>query len=131
MVDDRAAQLTGAWKSSSANQKFVDSGYQHNDKQQPGEKSATFETKLTPGKYEVRISYPPNANRASNVPVTVTHIGGTTRLIVNQRQPPPIDRIFHPLGEFEFVDTASVTVGTENTNGYVVIDAVQFLPVDE
>ena len=63
--------------------------------------------------------------------MTVTHTGGTTQVIVNQRQPPPIDGIFHPLGEFEFVDTASVTVGTENTNGYVVIDAVQFLPVDE
>jgi hypothetical protein len=129
VVDDRAAQLRGIWKSSSANQEFVDSGYQHNDKQQLGEESATFVAKLAAGNYEVRISYPPNANRASNVPVTVTHADGTTELTVNQRQPPPIDGIFQSLGTFDFAGTASVTVGTENTDGYVVIDSVQFLPI--
>ncbi len=129
VVDDRAAKLTGGWKSSSANRKFVDSGYQHNDKDQSGEKSATFEAKLAPGRYEVRLSYPPNNNRATNVPVDIVHANGESRVVVNQRIPPPIDGLFQSLGTYEFAGMAAVVVRTESTDGYVVIDAVQFVPV--
>ena len=77
----------------------------------------------------MRISYPPNSNRASNVPVRIEHAAGDSRLTVNQRLTPPIEGVFQSLGRFEFAEVGSVTIGTENTDGYVVIDAVQFLPV--
>jgi hypothetical protein len=127
VIDDQAAKLAGRWKSSSANRKFVDRGYQHNDNRLAGEKSATFETKLPAGTYEVRISYPPNNNRASNVPVTVVHSGGRKTTQINQREKPPIDGLFQSLGTFEFSGTGTVIVETKDTNGYVIIDAVQFL----
>jgi hypothetical protein len=129
VVDDRNARLEGDWQSSSANQRFVDSGYQHNGNDPSPSKSAEFLAQLAAGDYEVRLSYPPNQNRATNVPVEVRHAEGTTRVSVNQRQVPPIDGLFVSLGTYRFSDTASVVVLTEATDGYVILDAVQFLPV--
>jgi hypothetical protein len=131
VVDDRKAHLVGQWKSSSANRMFVDAGYQHNGNELPGEKSATFETKLTPGGYEVRVSYPPNNNRATNVPVTVVHATGQQSITINQRRSPPIDGLFQSLGIFQFARTGKVIIHTDGTDGHVIIDAVQFLPVAE
>jgi hypothetical protein len=128
VVDDLNATLIGAWKPSTANRRFVDRGYQHNDNQGQGEKSATFQARLSPGRYEVRLSYPPNRNRATNVPVTVVHAGGRFPLRVNQRQEPPIDGLFRSLGTFEFGQSGTVVVDTADTDGHVIIDAVQFLP---
>lgn len=127
VVDDRMAKLTGSWKSSTANRQFVDAGYRHNDNQGQGEKSATFLAQLQPGRYEVRISYPPNSNRASNVPVMISHADGLRRVVIDQRVAPPIDGLFRSLGEFEFTDVGRVTIGSADTDGYVIIDAVQFL----
>ncbi len=93
-----------------------------------GQKSALFETKLKPDRYEVRLSYPPNRNRAENVPATVIHMADSRMIRVNQRENPPIDGVFISLGQFEF---GKVEVGTGETNGYVTVDAVQFLPVTE
>jgi hypothetical protein len=130
VVDDHQAKLVGKWAQSSANQQFVDSGYLHNGDESPGEKSATFEAKLKPGKYEVRISYPANSNRATNVPVKVLHADGATEATVNQRKTPPIDGLFTSVGEFRFDDRGMVEIGTAGTDGHVIIDAVQFLPVN-
>ena len=126
VIDDNRAKLTGRWKVSTANRKFVDSGYRHND--QDTSTTAAFETKLKPGRYEVRLSYPPNNNRASNVPVTIAHANGHSKVLVNERQTPPIDGLFVSLGTYDFNAKGSVVIDAKETNGYVVIDAVQFLP---
>ena len=131
VVDDHAATFMGNWQGSAANKSFVDSGYRHNGNTERGQKSAAFETKLKPGRYEVRLSCPPNRNRAENVPVTVIHRAGSTTSRVNQREKPPIDGIFISLGQFEFSDVARIEIGTADTNGYVIVDAVQFLAVNE
>ncbi len=85
------------------------------------------------GKYEVRLSYSPNSNRATNVPVTITHAGGQTTVSVNQRKPPPIGGAFVSLGVFRFEKgkKGSVEISNRGVNGYVVIDAVQWLSVKE
>ncbi len=131
VVDDRDAKLTGSWRSSSANQKFVDNGYQHNGNELQGTMTAVFEAPLKPGRYEVRISYAANNNRASNVPVTVVHANGTTISTVNQQQTPAIDGLFTSIGSYEFGQSGVVQIGTSDTDGYVVVDAVQFLRVAE
>jgi len=38
---------------------------------------------------------------------------------------------FRPLGTFRFDKSATVTVATAGTDGYVIIDAVQLLPVKD
>ncbi len=130
VVDDRQAELTGQWQSSSANKPFVDAGYQHNDNNQTQDAQATFTATLQPGRYQVRMSYAPNNNRASNVPVNIATANGLVKATVNQQVKPPIDGAFVSVGVFEFADTGRVTITTAGTDGYVIIDAVQFLPVE-
>ena len=90
---------------------------------------ARFEAKLPKaGRYEVRLVYAHNKNRASNVPVTVRHAGGEAKVAVDQREPGKIDGIAVSLGEFEFAaGAAEVTVSNAGTDGHVIIDAVQWL----
>jgi len=82
--------------------------------------------------YEVRLSYSPNPNRATNVPVTVSGYtgGGSKKLTVNQKQPPAIDHLFTSLGAYRFDAGAKATVEitTANTDGHVIVDAVQLVP---
>ena len=128
VVDDEDAKLTGDWKSSSATPGYVGHGYRHNGNAKDGNANARFEVRLPkPGRYEVRLAYPPHSNRASNVKIEIQHASGTKSVSVNQRNSPPVDGVFVSLGEFEFLGDSTVTVSTAGADGYVVIDAVQWL----
>ncbi len=80
----------------------------------------------------MRVSYTPHANRATNVPVTVTHAAGESSVTLNQTRTPGVDGVFHSLGTFRFEKGASavVSIGNRGTDGYVIIDAVQWLRVE-
>lgn len=128
VVDDTSAQLTGQWTTSILNS-GIHQGYRHDSDTRDGLAKAVFTAKLPkPGSYTVEIAFVANANRAQNVPVTVTHAQGDTLAKVDQTQKPPVDGIFFPLGEFEFGTEGAVTITNEGTNGHVIIDAVRFLP---
>lgn len=132
VVDDADAKVTGTWQESGAAQTFVGQGYRHEGKGEGGAASARFEAKLpNPGRYEVRLAYTPNNNRASNAAVEIHHAGGTETIKVNQQKPPPIEASFISLGTFEFAEgkPAAVVVSNEGADGFVTIDAVQWLPV--
>ena len=75
----------------------------------------------------MRLAYTINANRATNIPVAVEHQAGTANVVVNQQTPPTVDGLFAVLGEYDFGTTGAVEVSTTATNGYVIIDAVQFV----
>jgi hypothetical protein len=49
---------------------------------------------------------------------------------VNQKQPAPIDGLFLSLGTFDFTadQPAAVVLSNAGADGYVIIDAVQWLP---
>jgi hypothetical protein len=126
VIDDEDAELTGSWQPSSVNGPFVGHGYCHDGNSAKGARSARFLAKLTPGRYEVRIAYPPNSNRATNVPVTVRHVDGETTVHINQRKKPPQGAA--RVGVFEFGDSAEIVISNENTDGHVILDAVQLLP---
>jgi hypothetical protein len=130
VVDDGQAKLSGNWASSSSSGTWVGREYRHDGKTSDGRSTASFEAKLKGGKYEVRLAYSQNANRATNVPVVVRHAGGEKMLQVDQRKVPPIDKLFVSLGEFEFSgdSPATVTISNQGADGYVIIDAVQWLP---
>jgi hypothetical protein len=130
VVDDDDAKLAGDWTNSSAASTYVGNGYRHDGKVNDGKAVARFEATLPKaGKYEVRLAYPPNANRSSKVQVEV-HGGGAPKVLeIDQRKAPPIDGRFLSLGEFEFDKDALAVVIVSNakSDGYVVIDAVQWL----
>ncbi len=135
VLDDTQAKLTGQWTASSSIGGFVGQAYLHDNNEAKGDTSARFEfTVKTSGRYEVRISYTPNPNRATNVPVTVTSADGDRTITVNQRQTPSGagTKTFHTLGTFRFDAgrSGAVTIGTRGTDGFVVVDALQLITAE-
>jgi len=131
VVDDRAAKLTGNWRASTAGAAFVGESYQHEGSARDGRATARFEGQLPrAGRYEVRLAYAANANRSSKTTVEIHHAGGHHEVVVNQQQTPPIDGLFVSLGTFDFAPDrpAAVVVTNRGADGYVIIDAVQWLP---
>ncbi len=130
VVDDVDAIQTGKWLSSSSIGGFVGSTYLLDNNEGQGHKSIRFAVQVPKtGRYEVRIAYTPNANRADNVPVTIVHAGGESQQSVNQKLRPPIDGEFMSLGTFTFNADGDSAVIISNTgaNGHVIADAVQLI----
>ncbi|MGE9268685.1 MAG: FAD-dependent oxidoreductase [Verrucomicrobiales bacterium] len=128
VVDDRDAKTTGAWTHSILAD-GIGQGYRHDSNAGKGTNTATFKAKLPKaGRYEVQIAYTPNGNRASNIPVTVNHQEGIATAVLNQKEAPSVEGHFHPVGTYEFGEEGTVTLSNEGTNGYVIIDAVRWLP---
>jgi len=133
VVVDAQAERQGNWIESRSQKPFVGNGYHHDDNKNKGESSAIYRTQIeTGGNYEVRVAYSTHENRATNVPVTVRHADGEKTIQINQRQQAPIDGLFVSIGQFiyEAGDTAEVEISNTDTDGYVIIDAVQWLAVD-
>jgi hypothetical protein len=119
------------WSPSTASVKAIGAGYVHDGNVRDGKASLTFVAKLPEsGEYEVRFAYAAHDNRATNAKVIVAHADGQAEMAVDQRKPPTIDVLFVTLGTFRFDadNPASVTISNRDANGYVVADAVQWLP---
>jgi hypothetical protein len=127
-VDDDDAQLTGTWTASTASASYVGQGYRHDAKGAHGPTSARFEAKLPKaGRYEVFLAVVPNANRATNAKVTLEQAGQTVTQKVDLTKGPANHLL--SLGTYDFTnDTpAAVIVSNEGADGFVVIDAVNWL----
>ena len=133
VLDDSEAKLVGTWMPSSAMGGFVGSGYLHDNAEARGTKSATFTPEIPKaGTYEIRLAYTPFGNRATNAKVTVNVAGETSQIAVNQRKSPPIDKAFVSLGRFQLPagKACRITISNDGTDGHVIVDAVQILPVN-
>ncbi|QDU09937.1 DUF1553 domain-containing protein [Gimesia aquarii] len=131
VVDDVHAVKTGEWKESIYSKNYLGTGYIHDLNQSKGEKSVRFVPDLpAAGKYEVRFAFAGSNGRANRVPVTIHSHQGAKTVYVNQSKPAPIDSMFVSLGRFEFEagKNSSVVISNKGTSGYVIVDAVQFLP---
>lgn len=132
VVDNDDAKLAGDWKSSASIGGFVGADYLHDNNEGKGVKFAAYTPTLPrPGLYEVRIYYTPNANRATNVPVTIAVGPNKKMATLDERKTPKVGR-YASFGAFSAPAGrgVTVTIGTQDTDGYVVIDAVQFVPVN-
>lgn len=132
VIDDRQAEVSGIWLPSLAVGGFVGQSYRHDSDNHKGESKAVFRATLPEaGLYEVRISWTPNSNRATNVPVTIETAKERLTVRVDQTKS-PAEGMFEPLGTFRFDagTAASVTISNAETDGHVIVDSVQFLPVD-
>ncbi len=132
VIDDVQAKKVGYWRESSASKPYVGSGYIHDDHADQGTKSVTFEPKLLPpGTYQVRVSYSPGSNRASNANFKVFSADGEREVLVDQSQLPPEEGLWFSLGNYRFEPNGQAFVIVSNTNadGHVIADCVQFLPV--
>lgn len=133
VVDDSSATLAGTWVDSQFQQPHVGDGYRHSGQPRTGI-SATYEAKLpSDGEYLVRMVVNHGESRSEKIPLQIVHSDGETIVHVNQKQGPD-DGIFATLGRFRFeaARPAKVVVqALEASPGYVICDAIQFIPLDQ
>jgi hypothetical protein len=130
VIDDDQAVLSGTWVRSSVDQGFIGAGYRYArpDPAQPC--SARFDFKAPAGgRYDVRFTYRPAPNRATNAGVTVISADGEKGLTINEHEADGMKDGFTSLGAFRFEAGAAgaVVVTNKNADGLVVIDAVEFV----
>ena len=126
-LDDTDAEFTGNWSGSSGVREFVGEGYRYAS---GGEAAATYTFELKhPGEYEVRVSYSAHGNRSRDARVVVEHLEGEAEHRINQQEPPPIEQLYVALGRYEFSSMARVSILTGETEGTVIADAVQLVPL--
>ncbi len=131
VVDDTQAVITGEWAGGASAGPFVGDGYVHDGNADKGRMRVRFTPKLPKaGRYEVRIIHSPLNNRATNVPVVIHAADGEKTVVVNQRQPLKNGQSLK-LGVFQFDAGATgwVEIRNDGTNGHVIADAIQFVPV--
>jgi hypothetical protein len=136
IVDNTDAKTTGKWAKSSGVPNHVGSEYLYSNTS--GSK-VIYPVKFSKGgKYAVRISGAQHPNRAPKALVTVLHNDGSKSFRLDQRKSPGAfnkagsDGYFQSLGFYEFPSGQwdAVEISTKGGGGFVVADAVQFLPVD-
>ena len=130
VLDDTDAKISGVWTHSSSAGLYVGNDYLHDGHTEKGEKSVKWILKAPKsGRFQLRFSYSPNPNRATNVPVQITFGGETKTVAVNQKMTPTIDNLFQPLDSLTLKadDVVEVTVSNAGTDGHVIADAVQLL----
>lgn len=130
VIDNTQAKLTGEWSHSSSIGGYVGTEYLHDANDSKGMKSATFVVTIPKtGRYEVRVAYTANANRASNVPVTIESKAGRKKVELNQREAPKHTG-FQTVATIDVAadEMVSVIISNAETNGHVIVDAVQWLP---
>jgi hypothetical protein len=133
LLDDAEGNFTGRWVESTKQAALVGGGYRHDDNKEQGAKKARFTPAITePGEYEVRLIYVATANRATNVPVTIAGADGVKTVTLNQREPALVNGVPRALGGFKFAEGQAgyVEISNEGADGFVVVDAVQFVPVE-
>jgi len=130
VVDETKAHLTGAWVESIISG-GVHKGYFHDQNGEEGLCKAVFNLKATKaGSYSLQMASSPNSNRSSKTKVLVSSPGGTEELVINQKNPPPVDKLWFPIRDLQLKKDAEVvvTISNEGANGFVVVDAVRLLP---
>ena len=133
VIDNSKAKINGKWISGNVTYNFVDLDYVHDDNSDKDDKSVRFEFEnLAPGDYVCNFSYTPHGNRATNVPITVQTSLMKFETAVNEKIAPKIDGLFVELGKIKVGDDgrASVEVFAKGTNGHVVVDAAQLIPIE-
>jgi hypothetical protein len=117
---------TGTWSASAAAGYYgTDSLYSSGS----GVDTYTFTPTIpAAGSYEVYVRWTAHANRSASVPISVTHLGGTTARNFNQRVGG---------GNWTLHGTYSFSAGTagyvqiSDANGQACADAVKFVPASE
>jgi len=127
--DASGAVISGAWTASSTTAGFHGTNYLHDGGEGRGQKSVRFTPVIpTSGNYRVSLLWNSHTNRATNIPVAITHGGGVSNTTVNQQSN---GGAWFDLGVFHFNAGTSGNLLLSNTgvNGYVIADAAMWTPV--
>lgn len=131
VLDDESAELQGAWSRTANFKPHIGAGYLHDNQVGNGQAVALFKFKVAKaGDYEVRMAYSPHSTRASKVPVTVTSGGQETKIHVDQTVRLPEGKAFRKVGTAKLqAGEAQIRLSNEGTEGFVILDAFQLVPV--
>jgi hypothetical protein len=132
VLDDSDGTKVGAWTASTLNPNRYGPGYIHDNQKAKGDKRVIFEPKLPEsGEYEVRVAYSHDKARASNIPITIEAGDRSQKVTLDQTRRGSVGGLLEPIGRFHFEKEghARVIIETGGTEGYVIVDAVQFIPI--
>ncbi|WP_018970412.1 FAD-dependent oxidoreductase [Rubritalea marina] len=135
VLDNSVAILSGTWQRSTVFKPFIGRDYLFSNKhdyKQRGESLATFRLKVPQqGTYALLMAYSPHASRATRVPVTLVQGAREHRFFVDQTLPMPDGKVFRKIAEvaLESNELIDVTVSNKDLDGYVIVDAFQFIQV--
>ncbi len=135
VLDDADAELEGEWTRSTNFKPSIGSGYVvhgKKDARSDGKASATFRVKVPKsGEYRVLIAYSAHETRATNVPVVITSGTRETKIIVDQTRHLLAGQHFHLIGTVQLAAEGEtiIQIQTTNTTGFIILDAVQLVPV--
>jgi len=132
VLDDADGKKTGEWIPSTRSfDRRVGTGYVHDGNTNKGRVAIAYTPDIPEeGMYEIILIFVPHPNRATNVPVTIAIEGGESVTVkVNQRVEE--HKGLASLGTFKLPKgkRTTVTLSNKDTDGYVVADGVQFVPV--
>jgi hypothetical protein len=136
IFDDTDAELSGAWSHSQNFKPHIENGYIFSGEKKSrtkgdGKSTATFRYKVSKsGEYELLMAYSAHETRATNVPVVVTSSGKMIEFSVDQTKAIPIGQHFRSLGKvhLERGDETVITISNRQTQGFVIVDALQLIP---
>ncbi|HRH95961.1 MAG TPA: FAD-dependent oxidoreductase [Prosthecobacter sp.] len=133
VLDDSQAELKGPWSRSSNFKPHIGTGYVHDDRRGDGQSIAIFHFKAPKtGRYDLRMAYSAHETRATKVPVTIQNGGRKIEITADQTLPLPAGEAFRSVGTLELssdADTA-ITLSNTGTEGFVIVDALQILPIN-
>lgn len=134
VLDDADAELAGHWDGSSLFKPHIGRGYLHDNSRGDGRSTATFRfTAPKSGRYELRLAYSAHPTRATNVKLEVVSQDRKSTLVADQTKPLPDGKPFRRIGEVELIGDVESTISLSNTDtdGFVILDAVQLVPLPE
>jgi hypothetical protein len=137
VLDDTSAKLTGKWTRSARFKPHIGNGYlfcgeKDTKMKGDGKSTAIFRFRVQKsGRYQVLMAYSAHESRAKNVLVTVVSGPHTKTLSVDQTTTIPTGKHFRLVGNVDLqanVET-TITISSADTSGFVILDALQLLPV--
>ncbi len=135
VLDDEQAELKGAWDHSSNFKPHIGRGYLHDERRGDGRSIAVFRFHApASGRYDLRVAYSPHETRAAKVPIVVqSGPAPATRLHFDQTQPLPRNEAFRSAGIVELSAGAesTITISNTETEGFVILDSIQLVPVEK
>ncbi|MGC8742652.1 MAG: FAD-dependent oxidoreductase [Verrucomicrobiia bacterium] len=126
--DTTGVFISGDWTVSTSKPGYWGANYIHDGNTNKGQKSVRFVPTIPSNSvYDVYLRWTDDQNRADNVPVEIIHSSGTNRVFINQKTN---GGKWNLIGTFPMRagTNSAVSVFTDSTTGYVIVDAVKLTP---
>lgn len=134
VIDDAEAMKVGEWKVSKIYGPFIGASYVHDLNAGKGDKTISFTPRIPKtGRYEVRVAFNAGPGRAEKIAASILHADGEELVHFKEKTEELKGLQFASLGTFRFEANGQgfVLITNGGAEGFVTVDAVQFLPVDE